>query len=239
MSEDGVVASALVLVEIAEVEALLEGRRSRGRYRPSRRASWPTRATSRTRPAAWPRAWPPSARPPGSWATASARRRRGAARRARTARASASRPRAEARLRALGAARALVSLTHGRAHAAASVLLLREESEAAAARLLRVAGVLLVLAAAAWPGSAYAPAGDASPAPVQPGPQRRLARAPLARARARPGPRWRRFSPASTAAGCATCSPTSSPSTPRAACPCTAGSRCAPSWPRRAAWPPD
>jgi holo-[acyl-carrier protein] synthase len=35
-------------------------------------------------------------------------------------------PRAEARLRARGAARLLVSLTHGEEHAAASVLLLRE-----------------------------------------------------------------------------------------------------------------
>jgi holo-[acyl-carrier protein] synthase len=34
-------------------------------------------------------------------------------------------PRAAARLRALGAERALVSLTHGRTHAAAAVLLLR------------------------------------------------------------------------------------------------------------------
>jgi len=36
-------------------------------------------------------------------------------------------PRASARLRALGADRALVSLTHGRTHAAASVLLLEAE----------------------------------------------------------------------------------------------------------------
>jgi len=36
-------------------------------------------------------------------------------------------PRAEARLRERGAARALVSLTHGRTHAAASVLLLEGE----------------------------------------------------------------------------------------------------------------
>jgi holo-[acyl-carrier protein] synthase len=125
VSEDGVVASALVLVEIAEVETLLEGKALEGGI-------------------------PPFS--PGEVAYAAAKSdpaRRLAARLA-AKRAAAQilgdgvepvdtevqrgtygpphlrfSPRAEKRLRALGAARALVSLTHERGHAAASVLLLR------------------------------------------------------------------------------------------------------------------
>ena len=70
VSDDGVVASALEVVEIAEVERCSRQAPGAG-VLPSRRGSGPTRGPSRTPSAAWPPASPPSGRPAGSWATAS------------------------------------------------------------------------------------------------------------------------------------------------------------------------
>ena len=127
MSEDGVVASALVLVEIAEVEALLDGRTLDGEIPPftagevayARDKSDPVRrlaarlAAKRAAAQALGGGMQPS--------DAEVRRGRyGPPRLALSARA-------EERLRALGAERALVSLTHERAHAAAAVVLVGGE----------------------------------------------------------------------------------------------------------------
>jgi phosphopantetheinyl transferase (holo-ACP synthase) len=74
--------------------------------------------------------------------------------------------RAEARLRALGAERALVSLTHGREHAAAAVLLLRAPRRRRPWRwVLRGSALAVLLAAALLLHAAYAPVGDYAPHP--------------------------------------------------------------------------
>jgi holo-[acyl-carrier protein] synthase len=123
VSEDGVVASALVLVEIAEVEALLAGRTldgaippfSKGEVAYARSKSDPVRRLAARLAAKRAAAQALG----GDIEAGDAEVRRG-----RYGPPSLSlSARAEERLRALGAARALVSLTHERAHAAASVLL--------------------------------------------------------------------------------------------------------------------
>lgn len=122
--EDGLVAEALEILEIAEVEALLE--REGAASLPFTEAEW---AYARSKA-------DPERRLAARWAAKRAaaallgggvrpedievlRGRGGPPRLALSASA-------RRRLRALGAARALVSLTHGETHAAASVLLVRD-----------------------------------------------------------------------------------------------------------------
>ena len=126
VNDDGVVASALVLVEIAEVETLLEGKALDGGippFSPGEVAYARSKSDPARRLAARLAAKRAAAHALGDGIepgdTEVERGRSGPP----SLRLSA---RAERRLRALGGARALVSLTHERAHAAASVLLVRE-----------------------------------------------------------------------------------------------------------------
>ncbi len=127
VSEDGVVASALVLVEIAEVEGLLAGRPLEGEippFSPGEVAYARSKSDPARRLAARLAAKRAAAQALGDGiepGDAEVHRGRYGPPRLRLS------ARAEGRLRALGAARALVSLTHERAHAAASVLLVRED----------------------------------------------------------------------------------------------------------------
>ena len=121
------VASALVLVEIAEVETLLEGKILDGAmppFSPGEVAFARSKSDPARRLAARLAAKRAAAQALGDGIEpGDAEVLRGPYGPPRL-RLSA---RAEQRLRALGAARTLVSLTHERAHAAASVLLLRED----------------------------------------------------------------------------------------------------------------
>lgn len=127
MSEDGVVASALVLVEIAEVEILLEGKVLEGEIPPFSPGEVEY-AAARSDPARRL-----AARLAAKRAVAQALGHGVEPIDTEVRRGSYGPPhlrfsaRAEKCLRALGATGALVSLTHERAHAAASVLLLRED----------------------------------------------------------------------------------------------------------------
>lgn len=121
------VASALVLVEVAEVEGLLGGKDLDGDippFSPGEIAYARSKSDPARRLAARLAAKRAAAQALGEGIepgdTEVQRGRYGPPRLRLSARA-------EKRLRALGAARALVSLTHERAHAAASVLLVRED----------------------------------------------------------------------------------------------------------------
>jgi holo-[acyl-carrier protein] synthase len=113
-----VVASALEVLEISEVEALPAGLDV---FTPAERAYAQSKSDPPRRLAARLAAKRAACRLLGeslSLGDVAVVSRRGGAPRLELS------PRAEARLRELGAARTLVSLTHGRTHAAAAVLLL-------------------------------------------------------------------------------------------------------------------
>jgi holo-[acyl-carrier protein] synthase len=122
MIEDGVVASALEVVEIAEAERLLaEG--EAGPFSPAERAYALAKRDPVRRLAARLAAKRAAARLLGAGVTpADVEVLRGSLGPPRITFSDAGRR----RLAELGASRALVSLTHGIAHAAASVLLLRD-----------------------------------------------------------------------------------------------------------------
>jgi holo-[acyl-carrier protein] synthase len=118
--EHGVVASALEVLDIAEVERLDD--RGRRVFSPAERAYAESKSDPARRLAARLAAKRAAARLLGvDPEDVEVRRRAGGPPRVVLS------PRAEERLRSLGAARVLVSLTHGRTHAAASVLLIERE----------------------------------------------------------------------------------------------------------------
>jgi phosphopantetheinyl transferase (holo-ACP synthase) len=138
-----VVAEALEIVEIAEAAALLDGPGA-AVFTPAERAYAAAKSDPVRRLAARLAAKRAAARLLGGDVTASD---------VEVLRGAGGPPRLElsvrgkARLRAVGAARALVSLTHERSHAAASVLLLRAP-RSWKGRLVAVLGLLFLLAAA-------------------------------------------------------------------------------------------
>ncbi len=120
---DGVLASALEILEIAEVERLLASGEAAGVFSASEKAYAEGKSDPERRLAARLAAKRAAARLLGPGiAPADVEIVRGRGGPPRLALS----PRAEARLRQLGATRALVSLTHGQEQAAAAVLLVRD-----------------------------------------------------------------------------------------------------------------
>jgi phosphopantetheinyl transferase (holo-ACP synthase) len=157
MAADGVVAEALEVVEIAEVGPLLA---QPGLFGGEERAYAASKSDPERRLAARLAAKRAAARLLGvGLEDVEVLKGRGGPPELRLSSSAAS------RLRALGADRALVSLTHGVTHAAASVLLLGPGRRGALAKGVAATGVVLAAAVGACAYLAYAPAGDAAPHP--------------------------------------------------------------------------